>query len=101
MTSQGRSDFSLNYGTTFDSGKSLTLIGSASTTESALPLPMTQKGSSWQVGARYGIPLEKAASGWERNLSLAADFKYSDNNLNFAAIPITNNAMDIVQFGAT
>jgi len=94
------SSHSLNYGTTFDSGRSLTLIGSASTTESVLPQPLTQKGSSWQVGARYGIPLEKAASGWERNLSLAADFKYSDNNLNFAAIPITNNSMDIVQFGA-
>jgi hemolysin activation/secretion protein len=94
------SSHSLNYGTDLASGKSLTLFGSASQTESALPSPLTQKGSSFQVGARYGILLEKIASGWERNLALAADFKYSDNNLNFATIPITNNVMEIVQFGA-
>lgn len=95
------SSHSLNYGTTFKSGNSLALFASASKNESVLPQPLTQKGSSWQVGTRYGIPLEKNASGWERNLSLAADFKYSDNNLEFATIPITNNAMEIVQFGAT
>ncbi|MCX7172425.1 MAG: hypothetical protein NT159_00475 [Proteobacteria bacterium] len=94
------SSHSFNYGTSLASGNSLALIGSASRTESVLPEPLTQKGSSWQVGARYGMPLGKDADGWERNLSLAADFKYSDNNLEFAAIPVTNNAMEIAQFGA-
>jgi hemolysin activation/secretion protein len=92
---------SANYGTTFASGRSLTAFGSYSTIESALPVPLTQAGTSWQAGLRYGVPLAKTAGGWERNLSFAADFKYSDNTLEFAAIPITNNVTHVAQFGAS
>ena len=92
---------SLNYGTSFASGNSLALTGAASHVESLLPEPLTQTGSSWQTGARYGMPLGKDAGGWEQNLSFSADFKYSDNNLEFAAIPVTNTISHVVQFGAT
>ena len=90
-----------NYGTTFESGHSLVFFGSYATIESALPAPLTQEGTSWQAGARFGVPLSKTAGGWERSLSFAADFKYSDNTLEFAAIPITDNVTHIAQFGAT
>lgn len=90
-----------NYGTTFRSGRSLAVFGSYGTIESALPAPLTQEGTSWQAGARYGLPLARTAGGWTRSLGLSADFKYSDNNLEFATIPITNNVTHIAQFGAT
>lgn len=92
---------STNYSTTFKSGRSFTLFGSSSTIESVLPAPLTQEGSSWQAGARLGMPLAKTTGGWERNLSLSVDFKYSDNTLEFAAIPITDNATHVAQLGAT
>ncbi|HYD82854.1 MAG TPA: ShlB/FhaC/HecB family hemolysin secretion/activation protein, partial [Opitutus sp.] len=92
---------SANYGTVFKSGHSFTAFGSHSTIESALPAPLTQEGKSWQTGLRYGVPLAKTAGGWERSFNVAADFKYSDNNLEFAAIPVTNNVTHIAQLGAT
>ncbi len=92
---------SANYGTTFASGRSLTVFGSYSTIESALPPPLTQEGTSWQAGARFSLPLAKSAGGWERNLSFAADFKYSDNTLEFATIPITDNVTHVAQLGAS
>jgi len=92
---------SANYGTSFESGRSLSLFGSWSKVESALPEPLTQEGTSWQAGARYAVPFSTTASGWARNLSVGADFKYSDNNLEFAAIPITDNVTHVAQVGVT
>lgn len=92
---------SANYGTTFKSGRSLNAFGSYSTIESALPAPLTQEGMSWQAGARFVVPLARTTGGWERSLSFAADFKYSDNNLEFAAIPITDNVTHVAQLGAS
>jgi hemolysin activation/secretion protein len=92
---------SANYGTSFQSGRSLALFGSWSRIESALPEPLTQEGTSWQTGVRYAVPFATTASGWTRNLSVGADFKYSDNNLEFATIPITDNVTHIAQVGVT
>ena len=92
---------SANYGTSFQSGRSLALFGSWSKIESALPEPLTQEGTSWQTGVRYSLPFATTASGWRRSLSVGADFKYSDNNLEFAAIPITDNVTHIAQVGVT
>lgn len=92
---------SANYSTTAASGRSLTFFGAHSTIESALPVPLTQAGTSWQIGARLGVPLGKSTDGWERSLGFSADFKYSDNNLEFATIPITDNVTHAAQFGAT
>jgi hemolysin activation/secretion protein len=92
---------SVNYETTFDSGRSFTLFGSWSRIESALPEPLTQQGTSWQSGLRYGVPFSSTAGGWSRSLTLGVDFKYSDNNLEFATIPITDNVTHVAQAGAT
>lgn len=79
----------------------LTGFGSYSKIESKIAPPFTQEGKSWQLGARYEIPLPNLAPEWTQGVSFSADFKYSDNTLEFATIPITDNATHIVQFGAT
>jgi hemolysin activation/secretion protein len=50
---------------------------------------------------RYTVPFATTASGWTRSLSVGADFKYSDNTLEFAAIPITDNVTHIAQVGVS
>ncbi len=92
---------SVNYATELRGGHSLVFFGAYSSVESILPEPLTQKGTSWQLGTRYGIPLRQTASGWERRVELALDFKYSDNNLEFAAIPITDNVTHVAQAGVS
>ncbi len=94
------SSHSLNYATQLASGNSLTVFGARARIDSLLPEPLTQTGGSWQIGARYGVPLGRSAGGWDRSLTFAADFKYSDNTLEFAAIPVTNNVTNIAQLGA-
>ncbi len=78
-----------------------TLQASYSDIESVMPLPFTQGGTSWQVGARYEIPLAAPRAGWTQSLSFTADFKYSDNTLEFATIPITDNVTHIAQVGVS
>jgi hemolysin activation/secretion protein len=92
---------SANYTTIFRSRSSLTLYGSWSRIESELPEPLTQAGTSWQTGLRFGVPLKPRREGWTESLAFTADFKASDNTLEFAAIPITDNLTHVVQFGAT
>lgn len=79
----------------------LTVQASHAAIASIVPEPFVQAGQSWQVGARYEIPLRAPRPGWTQSLSFSADFKYSDNTLEFAAIPITNNATHVAQLGAT
>jgi hemolysin activation/secretion protein len=90
-----------NYTTMFRSRRSLTIYGSHSAIESVLPVPLTQEGKSWQTGLRFGVPLKPLGQGSTQTLAFTADFKASDNNLEFAAIPITDNLTHVVQFGAT
>jgi hemolysin activation/secretion protein len=78
-----------------------TFSGSYSSIESIMIAPFTQHGTSWQTGLRYEIPLRPLRAGWTQNLVFTADFKYSDNNLEFAAIPITNNVTHVAQLGAS
>ncbi|WP_438481143.1 ShlB/FhaC/HecB family hemolysin secretion/activation protein [Oleiharenicola lentus] len=92
---------SANYNTVLPWKHTLATFGAYSRIESELPAPLTQVGHSWQVGTRYGWTLPKLKNGWAQTLSFGPDFKYSDNNLEFAAIPITNNVTHIAQFGAT
>jgi len=79
----------------------LTLQAAYSTIDSALPAPFAQTGKSWQVGARYEIPLAAPRAGWTQSLNLTADFKSSDNTLEFATIPITGNTTHVAQFGGS
>jgi hemolysin activation/secretion protein len=82
-------------------GRTLTAYGAWTKIESMMPEPFTQEGHSWQAGARYDLPLKKSAAGWTRSLGFMADFKYADNNLEFATIPVTNNVTHIAQLGAS
>jgi Hemolysin activation/secretion protein len=91
---------SANYTMLFRSRRSLTIYGAHAEIESELPAPLTQQGRSWQAGARFSMPL-KTVNEWKQSLALTADFKASDNNLEFATIPITDNLTHIAQFGAT
>lgn len=79
----------------------LTLQTAHSEIDSVMPEPFTQGGTSWQVAARYEIPLASLRNGWTQSLSFGADFKYSDNTLEFATIPVTDNVTHIAQVGAT
>lgn len=79
----------------------LTLQAAHSEIDSVMPVPFTQAGTSWQVAARYEIPLAPLSNGWTQSLSLGGDFKYSDNTLEFATIPVTDNVTHIAQVGAT
>lgn len=90
-----------NYGMRLAGKRTLTFFGAWSKIESLLPPPLTQTGHSWQLGTRYTLPLTAPGEGWTQNFTFGGDFKYSDNNLEFAAIPVTDNATHIVQAGAT
>jgi len=92
---------SLNYSTAFTKGWSLSFLGSYSSVESVLPEPLTQEGTSWQLGARLGKALKPTAGKWQRRLEFAADFKYADNNLEFATIPISDNVTHVAQAGVS
>ena len=52
---------------------------------------------SWQIGARYNLPVS-LFSGLEENLSLGADFKHSNNNLQFGILDVLDTYTDILQF---
>ena len=92
---------SANYTTTFASGRTLTGYGSWSRIESVMPAPLTQEGSSWQTGLRFAVPLRAPGESWTHSLSFNADFKSSDNTLEFATIPVTDNVTHVAQLGVT
>lgn len=56
-----------------------------------------QTGTSWQLGLRYLMPDMWRTDGWEGDYSVGLDYKFADNNLEFAAIPILGNETRIVQ----
>lgn len=60
-----------------------------------------QKGKSWQVGAQYHVPLPRVAAADNATLTqdvyLGLDFKYSNNNLEFATIPVMDNKTHVAQ----
>jgi hemolysin activation/secretion protein len=59
-----------------------------------------QSGKSWQVGAQYRVPLPTQAARdavVKQEVNVGLDFKYADNNLEFAAIPVTNNKTHVAQ----
>ncbi len=79
----------------------LTFQAALAEVDSVMPVPFKQSGKSWQMGARYEVPLAAPRAGWTQNLSFSADFKYSDNTLEFATIPITGNITHIAQLGGS
>lgn len=55
-----------------------------------------QVGHSWQVSGRYSTAAP-APTGWQADVSWGADLKYSDNTIDFAAVPVVNNATHVAQ----
>ena len=78
-----------------------TFSGSYTSLDTIMAPPFTQTGTSWQAGLHYEIPLPALRPGLAQNLSFGADLKYSDNNLEFASIPITNNPTEFAEGSAT
>lgn len=59
-----------------------------------------QKGKSWQVGAQYHVPMPSLTLSdaiLKQDFYVGMDFKYSNNNLEFAAIPVMDNKTDVAQ----
>jgi hemolysin activation/secretion protein len=77
------------------------LLGSYSELTGRVAAPLTLSGTSWQLGLRYEIPLAAPAANFTHSLSFGTDFKASDNNLEFALIPVTDNLTHITQFNAS
>jgi hemolysin activation/secretion protein len=79
---------------------SLALSAAWSRTTPDLGPAFDQTGTSWQVGTRYLVPLPQGAmqgATIRQDVSVGLDFKYSDNNLDFAAIPVTQNRTHVAQ----
>lgn len=78
----------------------LSIIGSYSTSSSdALP-GVTLDGESWQVSGRYEMPLPKFWETHRHSLTLGADFKRTNNNLEFGGALVQATETDVVQLVA-
>ena len=75
----------------------LTFSGAWSRINADMPVDFDSQGTSWQTALRYEAPLQPTAAGWNHSVLAGADFKRSDNNLEFGGIPVTDNTTDIVQ----
>lgn len=78
---------------------SLQFSGAWSRIESKLPVPFTQQGRSYQLGLRYDLNPRSFGDGWSGQWGFSADFKATDNTLEFAAIPVTDNITHVAQAG--
>jgi len=72
----------------------LLFYGGYSETE-AQSTPFTMRGSSWQLGARYTVPLPVIGRHYKHELSFGFDWKQSDNALDFGFIPVNATTTDI------
>jgi hemolysin activation/secretion protein len=75
----------------------LTFSGAWSRINADMPVDFDSQGTSWQTAFRYEVPLQPNARGWNQSIQAGADFKRSDNNLEFGGLPVTDNTTDIVQ----
>lgn len=81
----------------------LRTTGAFSQTKGLVAPPFVLRGESWQVGLNYDVPLAAPASvpDFSHTLTFGVDFKASDNNFTFAAIPITDNLTHVAQARVT
>ncbi len=90
-----------NYTADLPRNHSVTLFGAYSEIESVSSGGLSQAGVSWQIGLNYDVPLRDLGKSYEQSLQFGADFKVSDNNLEFAlppfVIPISDNLTHIAQ----
>ncbi|WED63422.1 ShlB/FhaC/HecB family hemolysin secretion/activation protein [Synoicihabitans lomoniglobus] len=96
---------SANYTADLPHNHSLTFFGAYSEIESVPNGGLSQEGVSWQAGLNYDLPLPDYGKHYVQSLQFGADFKVSDNNLEFAVppfvIPISDNLTHIAQIRAS
>ncbi len=77
---------------------SVSLSGSYSKTDGIVATPFSLEGESWQLGANYTLPLPELKDGkYNQQIVFGADLKSSDNNFDFADIPISDNLTRVIQ----
>lgn len=86
----------LGYTTLLTGGRPFSANFAYAQIEADLPAPVEQSGESASAALRYEWPLASTAQR-EQRLSASLDFKRTDNNILFAAIPVTQNVTEIVQ----
>jgi hemolysin activation/secretion protein len=69
-----------------------------------VPDPFDSKGYAWQLGLDYEIPLQDWNFGpavrIKQSLTLGADVKQTNNNIEFSSTPVTDNTTRIIQLRA-
>jgi hemolysin activation/secretion protein len=90
------SSHSLGYSTWRWPDRTLTVNLAYAEIEGDLPPPIEQSGESFSIGVRQEWALP-AWRGWDQRLTIAADYKRTDNNILFATIPVTQNLTEIIQ----
>lgn len=76
---------------------SLSISGAYSRTHGVVAQPFALDGLSWQMSVNYDVPLRSTREGFTQALQFGADFKASDNNFTFAAMPISGNLTHVAQ----
>ncbi|TQV82620.1 ShlB/FhaC/HecB family hemolysin secretion/activation protein [Exilibacterium tricleocarpae] len=80
---------------------SLNVSAAYSETDGIVAEPFNLEGKSSQLALGYTLPLTPAINDrLTQNLTFGFDFKSSDNNFDFADIPITDNVTEVVQLKA-
>ncbi|HTN65770.1 MAG TPA: ShlB/FhaC/HecB family hemolysin secretion/activation protein [Burkholderiaceae bacterium] len=76
----------------------LSVTASHSTLHGRMPAPFDLNGGAQGVSVRYDVPL-KTHDGFKHGFYGSFDYKRSDNNLLFSAMPVNNTLTDIYQVG--
>lgn len=74
----------------------LTTFASHAEIQGRVPAPFASDGASSQLGLRYEIPLPRHAR-YSHSVSVGADFKRSNNNLEFGGARVSATTADVVQ----
>lgn len=87
-----------SYSIDLASHRTLRFNAAVSKSNSIVIAPFDLQGKSWQVSAAYEIPITTDNQTVSDTLRFSVDFKSSDNNFDFADIPISDNLTHVVQF---
>jgi len=86
---------SYNFDTTWR--HSVSVSAAYSETDGIVQEPFSLKGKSGQMGVFYTLPFSPKMTGnYTHSLNIGADFKVSDNNFDFADIPISDNLTHVI-----